>query len=84
MEGCEELHKGLSHLPKVQTLKYVHTKALTTFALAYWSIHEITMDFIEGLPKSRERPVILVVVDRLMKHNHFMALAHPFSIHQVA
>lgn len=39
----------------------------------------ITMDFIEGLPKSRGKAVIWVIVDRLTKHAHFIALAHPYT-----
>ena len=42
------------------------------------------MDIIEGLPKSKGRDTILVVVDRLTKYAHFVALAHPFSAPQVA
>lgn len=46
-----------------------------------WS--HITMDFIEGLPKSDGKDVILVVVDRLTKYAHFIAMAHPYSVEQV-
>lgn len=44
----------------------------------------ISMDFIEGFPVSRWKDVILVVVDRLSKYAHFLALAHPYSAIMVA
>ena len=47
-----------------------------------WS--DISMDFIDGLPLSFGKSVIFVVVDRLSKAAHFMALAHPYSASSVA
>jgi hypothetical protein len=38
------------------------------------------MDFIVGLPKSRNKSVIMVVVDRLSKYAHLFSLQHPFSL----
>lgn len=40
---------------------------------------EITIDFIEGLPKSEGVHTILVVVDRISKYSHLMGLKHPFN-----
>lgn len=43
----------------------------------------ISMDFIEGLPKSNGKDVILVVVDRFTKYSHFISLSHPYSVQTV-
>ncbi|GJR24075.1 retrovirus-related pol polyprotein from transposon TNT 1-94 [Tanacetum coccineum] len=45
---------------------------------------KVTMDFIEKLSVSHGKSVIMVVVDRLSKYAHFMALSHPLSASQVA
>lgn len=47
-----------------------------------WS--DITMDFVEGLARVHGKRVILMVVDRLSKQVHFLALSHPYTAAFVA
>ena len=42
------------------------------------------MDFIKRLPKFGGKDCIMVVVDRLSKYEHFIALTHPFTAITVA
>lgn len=45
---------------------------------------DLSIDFIEGLPKSQGYSVILVVVDRLTKFAHFVAVKHPYTAPDIA
>ena len=42
------------------------------------------MDFIGGLPKACGVDIILVVIDRLTKYAHCVAIAHPYTAKDVA
>jgi hypothetical protein len=45
---------------------------------------DLSMDFIEGLPKSQGYSVILVVVDKLTKFAHFLPVKHPYTTTSIA
>jgi transposase InsO family protein/ribosomal protein L21E len=47
-----------------------------------WDV--ISMDFVEGLPRSANANTILVVVDTFSKYAHFITLLHPYSALKVA
>jgi hypothetical protein len=49
---------------------------------AIW--RDISMDFIAGLPKSCNKSVIMVFVDRLSNYAHLYPLQHPFTTSIVA
>jgi len=46
--------------------------------------HTTSLDFIEGLLKSKKIDTILVVVDKLTKYGHFIPLSHPYTSMSVA
>lgn len=83
----QDIHKFILSCEVCQMNKpeHVHTPGLLQplpIPDEAWS--SIGIDFITGLPKSEGKEVILVVVDRLTKYAHFMALAHPFKASDVA
>lgn len=44
----------------------------------------ISLDFIEGLPRSSTADCILIVVDKFTKYGHFIPLSHPYTALTVA
>lgn len=44
----------------------------------------VSMDFISGLPKSKNYDTILVVIDKFSKYGHFIPMCHPFTALSVA
>jgi hypothetical protein len=66
---------------KIEKVAYPGLLASLSIPKNAW--HTITLDFIEGLPKSAGYNCIMVVVDKFSKYAHFVALSHPFTAFQV-
>jgi hypothetical protein len=49
-----------------------------------WVWADISMDFIEALPKVHGKSVLLTVVDRFSKYTNFIPLGHPYMAASVA
>ncbi len=77
IKGCE-----ICQRIKSETCKPVGLLQPLSIPSKLW--HSISMDFIKGLPTSNKQNVILVVVDRLTKYVHFVALAHLYTASRVA
>jgi hypothetical protein len=70
-----------------QQAKHEHCKypgLLSPLKVPDGAWEEVSLDFIEGLPKSNGYTVILVVVDRYTKYSHFIPLKHPYTAATVA
>jgi hypothetical protein len=71
---CQQSKSEHSRLPCLLQPLPVPTQARYT----------ISMDFIEGLPKSRKYDSTLVVIDKFSKYAHFLPLTHPYTATTVA
>ncbi|KAJ8764949.1 hypothetical protein K2173_010414 [Erythroxylum novogranatense] len=58
---------------------------LRPLSIPEWKWQRVTMDFLMGLPKiSRKHDAIWVIVDRLTKSAHFLAIKQTDSLHMLA
>lgn len=77
VKECEVCHRNKTeHVPSPGLLQPIPIPENA------WEV--ISMDFIEGLPKSKGKDSILVVVDKLTKYCHLIPLTHPYSALTVA
>jgi hypothetical protein len=47
-----------------------------------WKV--VSLGFIDGLPKSADYTLVLVVVNKMTKYSQFLPLSHPYTSRQVA
>lgn len=71
---CQQNKFETTSLPDLLHLLHIPLKVWT----------DISMDFIVGLPLCKGKSVIMVMVNRLSKYSHFIALSHPYTAAGVA
>lgn len=77
IKECDTCQRNKSeHLPTLGLLQPI--------AIPSESWEVISMDFVEGLPRSKEVDTILVIIDKLTKYCHLVPLSHPFTASKVA
>ena len=77
VSGCTKCQQA-----KPKRVRYPCLLQRLAVPTASWQM--ISMNFVEGLPKSGGKSCILVVVDKFSKYAHFLPLSHPYTTSQVA
>ncbi|KAJ3684341.1 hypothetical protein LUZ61_013505 [Rhynchospora tenuis] len=78
-------HITACHICQINKGEHVpYPGLLQPLPIPHGAWQSIGIDFITGLPKSRGKDVIFVIVDRFSKYGHFIALSHPYSASEVA
>lgn len=83
----EDITKWVQECEVCQRFKTEHIKSpglLQPIPIPDQAWEVITMDFIEGLPRSDHKDTIMVVIDKYTKYCHLLAFQHPFTATQVA
>jgi hypothetical protein len=78
-QHVKEFVKSCPICQKIKSENIPYPGLLAPLPLPDMAWTHISMDFVEGLPKSQGKNVILVVVDRFTKYSHFIAISHPYT-----
>jgi hypothetical protein len=83
-----DIAKYVSECDTFHRMKASHSNSagvLQPLSIPRWKWDDISMDFIVGLPMtSRKKNIIWVIVDRLTKTAHFIAVHTTYSVQQYA
>jgi hypothetical protein len=83
-QDVEDYVRHCAICQEAKHLNTVPTGLLEPLPILQGAWQDISMDFIEGLPKSEGYTVILVIVDRFTKYAHFVPIKHPFTARTIA
>ena len=82
--GLKKFIRECDIYQRIKSDTFVLAGLLQPLAIPATPWTDVSLDFVEGLPKSQGFKVILVVVDWLTKYVHFIPLSHPYTIAKVA